>query len=501
MPQAKMAQGIDDISLYKDTQMRGRGINVYSFTDLMGVQARDKSGNYLNVTYDIPLFALTIDERIEIFQACSPVFGIVTSRMNRISALEWSIVPDKKNEDKIAEVLKRKKSIYDEYMDSGELKYMIAARQMSLEIRQELPEVLPDLSNFQSSMLRWKRSIQDSKQSVADRAEDWLQEPNNMNNWSDYIKMLVFDLHVHGASAEYKEFNEDGIIENIYILPGGTVLPVRSEFVGGLSAYVQINYGIENQIFFDDELVFSNYVPASSRSYGYVPLESIVNKVAENLLFDKLMAEQADGTKPPEKVVVFGDYSPFGDLGLGDNFSMPADVHEQQRIETVINESRKNAVRTLTGIGHPIVLDLTRENTMATQMERQKMIREEVALIYNMSNIEINMSDSDGVSGRATSESLETIDQNKGIIPITKIIEYGFNRKKLPYRIGPGYKLEFSISTDPMEELKYYTQMVNSGLYSVNEVRIQEMGEDPFRGEEYDLPISKGTPSLGMGEF
>lgn len=495
MPKATLASGLNDISpYYKGIQPGGRGINVYAYTDLMGIQAIDREGDYLSVKYDRPLFSLTVDERLEIFQSCSPVLGVVTSRMNRLSALEWAVVPDKKNEDRIAEILKYKKAIYDEYVDYPDLTYQIAARQMATEIQQELPEVLPDLSNFQPALIRWKRSIQNTKQEVADQVQGWMEEPNNKCSWSDFVKMQVMDLHVHGAVAEYKEHN-DGVLDNIYILPGGTVLPVRSEFVGGVDAYVQINYGIENQIFFDDELVFSNYIPTSARSYGYVPLESVVNKVAETLLFDKLMAEQADGTKPPEKMVVFGNYSPFGDLGLGDSFSAPLDVGEQQRIETVMNESRKNAVRTLTGVGQPVILDLTRENTMGTQMERQKMIREEVALIFNMSNLEINMSDSDGVSGRATSDSLETIDQNKGIVPVARILEYDWNRKKIPYRVGPGYKLEFQIATDPLEELKYYREMVESGLYSVNEVRTQEMGENPFKGEEYDVP----KPPAGAG--
>lgn len=498
MPKAQLASGIDDISpFFKGQRVFGRGINVYSYTDLMGVQAIDRNGEYLSVKYDRPLFSLTVDERLEIFQSCSPVLGIVTSRMNRISALEWAVVPDKKNEDKIAEILKYKKAVYDDYIDYPDLSYQIAARQMANEIRQELPEVLPDLSNFQSALMRWKRSIQNTKQEIADRAQGWMEEPNDSCNWADFVKMQVMDLHIHGAVAEYKECN-DNVLDNIYILPGGTVLPVRSEYVGGINAYVQINYGIESQIFFDDEMVFSNYIPTSARSYGYLPLESIVNKVAETLLFDRLMAEQADGTKPPEKLVVFGNYSPFGDLGLGDNFSTPVEVAEQQRIETAINESRKNAIRTLTGVGQPVILDLTRENTMATQIERQRMIREEVALIYNMSNLEINMSSSDGVSGRATSESLETIDQNKGIIPVTRIIEYGWNRKKLPYRVGPGYKIEFQISTDPLEELKYYREMVESGLYSVNEVRTEEMGRNPFRGEEFDKPKAPAGAGTGM---
>jgi hypothetical protein len=91
--------------------------------------------------------------------------------------------------------------------------------------------------------------------------------------------------------------------------------------------------------------------------------------------------------------------------GLDDDSSMPVNKNEQKRVETVINEARKGAIRTLTGIGKPLVLDVSRSDTMQTQIERQRQIREEVALVYNMSNMEVNLTGSEDTSGRAVSES------------------------------------------------------------------------------------------------
>ena len=126
------------------------------------------------------------------------------------------------------------------------------------------------------------------------------------------------------------------------------------------------------------------------------------------------------------------------------------------------------------------------------------MIREEVGLVFNMSNIEMNMSDSEGVSGRSTSESLETIDQNKGVIPIINIITNTLNRSILPYRYGAGYKVEFQVAKDPMQELQMQKAMIDSKLYSINEVRTEELGRDPFEGEEYDKPMGTGQGEEGM---
>jgi hypothetical protein len=84
-------------------QQGRRGINVLSLSELMSAQARGKDGSMHTVQYDQPLFGLSPSEKSDIFRLCTPIWGVVTSRMNRISGLEWQIVPEKKDEDKIAQ--------------------------------------------------------------------------------------------------------------------------------------------------------------------------------------------------------------------------------------------------------------------------------------------------------------------------------------------------------------------------------------------------------------
>lgn len=494
-----IAESADDIYSIVQRPQVGRGINVYSFAELFGVLARKKDGGKETAVHQLPLFSLSLDERIEVFKRCSPVFGVVTSRMNRISGLNYTVVPDKKNEDKIADYLKNCCAVYREYEGREEFKYMIARAALRKEIMSELPDVLPDLSNFGAALLRWKRRLQAMKADHAQEIEDWLAQPNINDSWADYAKKWVFDLMVHGSSATYKEIIDDKI-ENFYTLPGGTVLPVRSQYVGGVGAYVQIIPAMEPQLFFQDELSYTTYVPISSQSYGAIPIEALVNKVAESLLFDKLMAEQADGTRPPDKVVVFGDTTPFGGtLGeFKDDFTLPMGKAEQRRLEVKLNESKKGAIATLSGVGHPLVLDMTRENTMGVQMERQKMIREEVALVFNMSNMEVNLSGSEDTSGRATSESQERIELGKGIAPIVALLEEKINHDILPFRFGSGYKIELQPTHDEKAEIEKYRAMKQSGLWATNEIRTDYMNEAPFPGEEFDKPEGAQPVQPGM---
>jgi hypothetical protein len=466
-----------------------RGWTIYNIAELLSLSGKTKEGKWLTQNYQPEIFTLSVYDRQRIVERCSPVLGVVSSRQNRISAMDWDIVPKNKEEDRIVSELKSYYSVFKEYVQEDAIQYKVVAYRMFYKMKQVLPDLLPDAKNFSSSLVRWSRSIKMGKQSVAEEIEEWLQHLNAQDTWEDYLKKYVFDLLVHGATSNYKTMDEaSNRLSSVTILPGGSVIPLRTATVSPITMYAQVMPGLEPQFFFTNEIVYSNYLPVSAKSYGIVPLEALVNKIAESLLFDELMAEQADGTKPPNKAVIFGGNSPFGNEGAEFDREIPLDDAEQARAEEKLNTARKNAIVTLTGMGTPMVLDLTRENTMSVQMERQKMIREEVALVFNMSNLEINQTNGDGVSGRNTSESLETIDQNKGVIPIVRTIEKDFNYGILPFRYGNGYLLKARVGIDEEAELDMNIKKVQSGLYSVNEIRTNELGEDPFDGDEFEKP-------------
>jgi hypothetical protein len=300
-------------------------------------------------------------------------------------------------------------------------------------------------------------------------------------------------MHVHGVSAIQKEII-DSKLENIYHLPGGTVIPIRGVYTSSEVAYLQIIDGMEPQRFYPDELSFIQYIPVSSRSYPLVPVEALINKVAETLFFDKLMADTADGTRMPEKMIIINDASPFGDIDK--DLVVPLNVDEQKRIETKMSTPIKGGVMTFTG-NNATVVDLSRENTIESQRSRQKDIREECALVFNMSNMEINLSGSTFVSGRETSETQAEIDQGKGVIPILRTIEREFNLSILPMRFGAGFSLSFETSKNELEEVQLYTAKVNSGIYSINEIRVDDLNLMPFDDDSYNKP--KGTATMPDG--
>ncbi len=50
-----------------------------------------------------------------------------------------------------------------------------------------------------------------------------------------------------------------------------------------------------------------------------------------------------------------------------------------------------------------------------------------------------------------------------------------------------------------MAKVQLWTAMKQSGLYSTNEIRVNEMNDDPFDGEEFDKPEGSQAQQQGQG--
>ena len=463
-----------------------RGINVYNLTETQSISGQTKSGDWINAEVQQPLFTLTYQERMLIYQRCDVVFGVVTGRARRIAALEWQVVKQTKEEERLEHYLRAWRQLHDEYGSDEDIKGAVVRASCVRMARQYLPDLKADMSNFSGALMRWRRRIRDGQADQAEQIEEWLREPNIEDNFSDFLNKTASDMMVHGAAAWYKQV-EGQVVENVYVLPGGSVMPMRSKHVGGGRGFVQWMPGIDPKIYFTDEIAYLPYMPSSAVSYGMVPLEALVNKVAETLMFDQSAAERADGTKVPEKLVVFGDSSPFGPITGDAQLSLPLHKDEQSRIEMVVNEPRKDAIRVLSGYGTPATVDLSRADTFKDQMQRQKDIREAVALVYNMSNMEINLTGSGDTSGRNTSETQERIEKEKGVGPLIQNIQEKINRELLPFRWGSSYTFEFREGASDLQQAEIDEKKMRTGTYSVNEIRIQR-GDDPYQDESFDLP-------------
>jgi hypothetical protein len=470
-----------------NNQAKRRGVSVYNISEIVNVQGRDRTGKMQTGEEQIPIFLLDPRERENIARLNAYVFAVISGRMHRISSLEWTVTRKLKEEDRIAQCLKMYRDIWKENDNLTDMKQLMVRIRAGKMIREELPDVKDDLSNFDASLRRWKVH---QKQSLTDSAQeiiDWINATNQEDDFEEYQKKWVFDLMAHGASAQYRQMI-NGLMENAYLLPGGSVLPLRSRFVGGGVGYVQLMSMIEPRIYFPDELIFDSYTPISSRSYGLIPIEALVNKVAESLLFDRLAAERADGTVPPQKVVVFGENSnnPLGDLE-GEKLNVPMDKDEQGRIETKFNEERRNAIVTLSGHGTPLVIDISKADTFDAQSNRQDKLIRDIGLVFGATNSEMNLDGSMKFSSEEVSGSQERTEKSRAIFPIVQIIGKTVTRKWIPYKFGTGWLMEHKTGLSDTERLALEKQMMDTGTYDVNQIR-EERGDEPYEGEQYSKP-------------
>lgn len=476
-----------------------RGITAFHATTFWPVSGKTKEGETLTGNIEYPYYLLSPTERVEVVRQHSTVFGLVTGRMNRISAFEWDIIPEYKKEDETEYYAKCLRARIKELGTQSGLAFRIASARLYGELNKILPDCFPDLSNFDAALLRRKRRIQSAKKRDCEEVEAWLREPNIHDDYEEFVKTYVYDMLTHGVAAIYKEYLS-GRLENFYVLPGGSVFPLRARYVGGYEAYAQVIYGYPTQIFFQDEISFDRYVPSSARAYGWVPVEALVNKVTEGLMFDKLMAEQADGTRPPEKVLIFGSNKDPYDPMSSDDQGAPIPEEENRRIEKIFNEKKKYSVRSITGYGTPFLLDMSKENTMDIQMRRQDQLDKAIALAFNATNNEINQTGSEGTSGRSTSEVNSEIDHGKGVMPMLIQIENFFNKDIIEMRYGPGYCYEYKKTESEKEKMELYQTQLSTGLYSVNEIRVKELNEDPFPDSQFDFPAAAVPKAQGQSE-
>lgn len=480
-----------------DRPGRKEPLNVKGRDELMTVSGYMTDGTYTKGSIQYPYFFLSVEDRVMIVKKNSDVFGIISGRMQTISGIEWQISRKVDEEEQTVDKLRMYQELFTEYGDPLNIRDIVVRKQMYQKMREELVDLKPDMSNFEASLRRWKkknkRVMTDSKMMI----EDWVNKPNSDDDFEEFKKKWVFDLHTHGASAIYKQYYNGDMI-GIYMLPGGSVLPLRHMYVGPGSAYAQILPALEPRILSSDEIVFDNYMPTSDRSYGLVPLEALVNKIAESLLFDERAAAQADGTRPPEKLIAFGETGNLG-FDLNTPFQNTEDVAEQERLQQIVTMARKEAIAVITGKGTPVAIDLSKADTFAAQSDRQDKLLRAIALVFSASNIEVNLTGSEDTSGRATSETQERIDQKKGIGPVLRIIDKTMTDKIIPCKFGPGWVFKHKGAESEYDQVELEAKKLQSGTYTVNELR-DARGAEPIPDEAYDKPPGGTQAQAGSNQ-
>jgi hypothetical protein len=482
-------------SLVFDNRRNRRGYAVLDDRVILPQAAVDKYGVTRTVCYALSNVILDVYERIDIFRSCSPIFSIVTGRMNCISGMEWKITQKRKVEDEISCKIKFAKQIFDEFRGSGDPRHKGIALNAKKFILRHLSDVLPDLSNFDKSLFRWSTRLRKKVEDRSREIEAWLHKPSKETTFEDFIKIIIFNTHIHGIAGVYKKRSDfSGRTNELYTLPGGSVYPKAKIFVDDPGGLVQVVDNCKAQLFDADEAAAVSFAQFDANDFC-LPLDAIVNNISEILLFERRAADMSNGEKYPEKMVVFGRTTPFGDIsGNGESFSMPLPKEEQEKIQRTVNETRKDAILIVSGHGAPAVVDVSRADTFNTQSQRIRMLREQIGNVFGASNAEMNLTGTENTNGRESSQTQERKDREKGVYPHLKSIENMFNYDVIPDRYSDDWIFSFEASLSERERIELWKSKLESGLFSVNEIRAMDVGVDAFNDKRFDFPKGEAPP-------
>ncbi|MDR2193855.1 MAG: hypothetical protein LBP19_05230 [Treponema sp.] len=472
-----------------------RGYAVLDDRVILPQAAVNKYGETETVNYALSNIALDIYERLDIFRSCSPIFSIVTGRMNYISGMEWRITQKKKVEDEIVYKIKFAKQIFDEFKGGEDPRHIGISVKAKQFIARYLPDLLPDMANFDKSLFRWSTKLRKDIGNRAAEIEAWLHKPSRNTTIENFLKILVFNTHVHGIAGVYKKKSEfSNRINELYTLPGGSVYPRAKIFVDDPDGFIQVIDNYKAQLFDTGEAAAISFAQFDTNDFC-LPLDAIVNNISEILLFERRAADMSNGEKYPEKMVVFGQTVPFGDLGgNGESFQMPLPKDEQEKIQRTVNETRKDAILIVSGHGTPAVVDISRADTFNAQSDRIRMLREQIGNVFGASNAEMNLTGTDSTNGRESSQTQERKDREKGIYPHLKSIENMFNYDIIPNRYSEDWMFSFEMSLSEREQIEMWKNKLESGLFSVNEIRTMDIGIDAFNDKQFDIPKGATPP-------
>ncbi len=467
----------------RDPEKKPRGIDRPINWGYIGMTGRDFQGNVVSEDLAYPRFLLLPEQRLEIYKKQSAVFSVISNRAGKIGGLEFKVVTKRADEDRQIQYMRMAKQIRDEYLayDGDDfLTYRMSAKALEMELHKQLPTLLPDLSNFDRALIRW-RTMSSIRSSVStSEIEDRLAKPNKKEGWEDFIKKYVVDFLLHGSAALFKKF-ESHLVESLHILPGGTVYPVSHPTVNNDDTYIQFVVGIEPQVMTGYELCVDNYLPNSMTQFGMVPLDALVVEVSTLMLSAGYQAGRADGSTLPSKVVLFGSGPGIDEIGEArvDNVMDP---QRKKRFESQIQQMIKGGILAITGVGTPHVLDLSQDSMSDFVIEYSKELKKMIGLAFGASAMEMNETGSDSTSGRSTSESEERIDMSRAIYPMVKSIESTMTRGVLPQMGGENCLFQLQTGSTEREEMQRLKEMFESGLHTPNEIRQNEMNLEPREG-------------------
>lgn len=460
---------------------------------------------------------------------CAPIAGVVHQRCTKAARAGWSIETRNRTHiiDEFASGLEHLNYLYDLKGDSPA--DLGAKLRIWTELKKELPDLFPDLSNFPAEKKWWLKRQRSASSNDTAGLEMWLSNPANLGGlaFDEFIKTWTRDYMIHRAASIYKQQGPMGELAGLKMLPGGSVFRLPPMAAGLETAYLQVPLGcffaggaygyVEgddvwlggpgssaqsqiSKLYFRTELSHSQYLPSTNWADGVSPLDALIDAFKSHLRLSGLFTESSDGTRSPEKAIIMGTKLPRMNLTEDSDNSSDAPLQETEhiRIERALNDkTRDTIVKILSRLGDATVVDLSHNDKATMLLEWENKVEQLIALVYGATMQEVNRTDSGGTSGRSTSEANERAESTSGMGPIYVGFENALTENVFrPYKPWAVFRMQSGLSDKERAEIA--AGMLASGL-SLNETRDRVWEAEAVEGDEYDKPATGGTPAQQIG--
>lgn len=310
----------------------------------------------------------------------------------------------------------------------------------------------------------------------------FMRKPDGLNNWSDWLRMLIEELLVIDAPAIYIRKNLGGELFGLEVLDGSTIHPLidgdgRRPATG--AAYQQILKGMPAVSYTAEELIYAPRNRRVWKLYGCSPVEQVVMTV--NIALRRQLHKlqyYTEGNIPEALISCPPDWSPqqISEMEMKFNGVMEGDTGQRRHAKFVPGG---------------IKVDMLKEGVLKDEFD--EWLARIVCYAFSLPPSAFVKS-----MNRATAETAQDTALEEGQLPIMQwvknlwdgIIETQFGFDDLEF----GWEQENAVDVDAQS--KVHAVYLKMGVMTVNEVR-EDLGLDPVpNGDEPLIYTAQGAITL-----
>jgi len=329
----------------------------------------------------------------------------------------------------------------------------------------------------------------DQFQDAIRQASDFLERPDQQNNWQQWLRQVIEEMLVIDTVCVYPRQNRGGKLYGFELVDGATIKRVLD--VTGRTplppdpAYQQILKGIPAVDYSSDQLVYTMRNPRVWKIYGFSPVEQVITTV--NIALRRQMSQLAfytEGNVPEALAQVPETWT-------------SKQVQEFQLWWDTVMEGNLAARRKMRFIPNLKGIEYPKKDVLKDEYD--EWLARIVCFAFSISPSALIKQ-----VNRASGEQMADTAKEEGLMPLLRFLEAFMSMLVQRYLGRPDLKFAFKVvnRVSPEEQAKIHSTYVNIEALTPDEVR-EELGKDAMPPEErarvFPMPLPFNQAVLDQG--